>query len=734
MDLTTMTATVGRPSDDDSLAVRMRHYDEFADAMDDALDLALKSEEYYHGDQLTSEEVTRLRKRGQPPVVFNHVNRALNYLLGSEISNRVDPQAYPRTMAHDQDAEAVTDALRYVADRKEVNLDKLRSRVVRDVLRAGWSGAVTGIQLEPDGVDEQGRPKFGVGITVKHGSWRQVYFDPRSADDDFGDARYMGISVWRDRSDLERDPDYTKAAEAYGLDLMEVLEGSAGKTGNTPTSEAHEDRPTTAWYDSDRDRVRVSEEYWWEWLQREDGSWHKCWYYAHFCSGGYLIPPTKVPYVDEHGDNWCPMVLCSAYCDTENQRYGVVKSLIDPQDEYNKRRSKALHQSVAKNVIAEEGVFTTNPQEFMTNLGKPDGISLVRDGALSEQKLQIVEQNEASNTQLQLMTQAVNEIDQYGAQAAMANARGGEKVSGRLFLAQQHAGSLEVAPVFENVKQFVISLYERLWYLIRQYWQTERWFRVRDDKSKTGYKWVGLNRRMTAAQRFQELTKPPNGMEPQDAIKVAAGEDGAQLFAQLQQAAAQQAQIAAQQGVQIDPARVQQMVMQQFLGSQLMQQPVDANSVAQLEVDIVLDTVPDTPIAQHEQFGELMALLQSNPNLAAKFPPEAVIKMSSMRNKDEIIAMMNPQQDPQAAQMQQAQMQQQMQMMQTQIAALQAKVMKDQAAAAKDQASIAGIQAKAEHDKAAALKLAAEAGLAVVPDVDIPQAANGAAQPGGFPQ
>ena len=53
--------------------------------------------------------------------------------------------------------------------------------------------------------------------------------------------------------------------------------------------------------------------------------------------------------------SWCPLFMQSAYVDRNNNRYGEVRPMISPQDEINKRRSKALHLLTMRQTKAERG-------------------------------------------------------------------------------------------------------------------------------------------------------------------------------------------------------------------------------------------------------------------------------------------------------------------------------------------------------------------------------------------
>ena len=77
------------------------------------------------------------------------------------------------------------------------------------------------------------------------------------------------------------------------------------------------------------------------------------WYFAEYTKAG-MLKGGESPYQDEDGKPCFPLIMETAYIDRENNRYGEVRQFIDPQDEINKRRSKALHIMNTRQII--EGV------------------------------------------------------------------------------------------------------------------------------------------------------------------------------------------------------------------------------------------------------------------------------------------------------------------------------------------------------------------------------------------
>jgi hypothetical protein len=169
------------------------------------------------------------------------------------------------------------------------------------------------------------------------------------------------------------------------------------------------------------------------------------------------------------------------------------------------------------------------------------------------------------------------------------------------------AGATELEPQVDGLREWTHQIYEATWLRIRQFWTGEKWIRVTDDDRNL--KWVGLNQPVTLKERLEQL--PP----------------------EKQQEYAQQLQL--QPG---DP-RLDQVVAIE-------------NNVNGLDVDIVVDEGPDIATLQSEQFASLVELA-GTPQGQQMIPFTAIIKASSLRNKDQILDEIEQRQE----QMQQAQQQ-----------------------------------------------------------------------------
>lgn len=419
-------------------------------------------------------------------------------------------------------------------------------------------------------------------------------------------------------------------------------------------SETYDDKPR--WMDNTRRRVKIVELYYY----RADGDvWYCC-----FTRGGYVKAPKKSPYVNEEGETEWPYEFQSAFVDRDGGRYGAVAQLLDVQDEINKRRSKALHLMSVRQVRGERGAVE-DVNKARRELAKPDGYIETTPGM----EFEVLKTGDMAAAQFNLLTEAKLEIDSVGANAAV---QGKDKTvqSGVALQRRQQAGQTEIGPLFDGLRYWQHRIFRKVWNRIKQYWKSEKWIRVTDDNQSL--RWVGLNAPVTKGEQAIEQAKAAGA--PPEA---------------LQQLAMQ---------IQSDPT---------------MREKVVTNEVAELDMDIIIDEVPDVVTAQMEDFQVLGEMVKSG----FPMPPMAVIEASPLSNKDKILKLMKEAQAQQVP----PQIQEQLKKMGEENQAL-----KEENAALKSEQQLEGVklQAKAQQQqqelqvKAAAqaeeLKLARERAAAEI--------------------
>lgn len=436
-------------------------------ASQDARSESQRARDYYDGRQLTPDQIKALKRRKQPIVIENLIRPKVDYLCGLERQTRTDPKAYPRTVMHDDDANAVTDALRYTTEDQDFPVK--RSSVFQNMLVEGFGGVEVGHQQGRSGLD----PK----VTLL--DWDRLFYDPHSARPDFSDANYIGFVTWMDIDEARRRWEGKEA----------VLEATIAK-GAASMLETYDDKPRwKAW--SDRKRVRIVTIY-----DRSRGEWERCVYTL----GGELEECAPSPYLDEDGKPECAIVIQSAFVDRDNDRYGLVRDYMTLQDEVNKRRSKFLHLSNSRPVRISPS-SGLNANQARAEFNRPDGVLIAEQGEVED-----LSSGNMAAGHFNLLAEAKQAIQSVGPNATMQG-KSGQDQSGRAILALQQGGMTEMAPLLDNLRHFNVRVYRALWNRIRQFWTAERWVRVTDDEKNVRF--VGLNttRGSMAAMKVREALK-----------------------------------------------------------------------------------------------------------------------------------------------------------------------------------------------------------------------------------
>lgn len=590
----------------DELAGLVDMFEASEDASWKNRELAERDVDYYHNKQWTEKEVRDLRKRGQPAIMKNRIRRKIKFLQGLEQQQRTDPRAVPRTPKHEDDAYSATAGLRYECDRNRYA--QTRSKVFWDVMAAGWGGTEVTVEEQPGSPN----PK----IVIRRCQWDRMWFDAYSQEDDFSDARHLGLVLWMDREE---------AVTTYGEEASKVFEETVGpaQVGGT-----YDDKPklfTWAALDKKRWRIRVVQAY----FKADDGKW----YFAEFTKGG-LLNYGPSPWKDENGEPEHPYSWGSANVDRDNQRYGEIRSMIDLQDAINKRESKLLHLVSVRQTFGQVGAFggKMTADQMRVQLAKPDGHIELAQQVEFGKHFGIIPTGDMADAQFQILQADNAEMDLEGPNAAMAG-KGQSGASGRSILAQQQGGSIEQSGLLDTLRDIDLRTYRKIWNRIRQFWQAEQWVSVTDDMRNL--KWVGLNQ-----PAMQPVVDPMTG---QPAIDPQTGQ----------------------------PA--QQPVMDPMTG-----QPQIANPVSELDVDITIDDAPHVGTMQDEEFGRMVELAKIVPALQA-LPAEDWIGMSNLQRKSEIAQKVGERQKAAEGQPnpEQQALQAQMQMKQMQAQADQAKVAAD---------------------------------------------------------
>lgn len=602
-------------------------FDDAREAMQEGRKLAEASRDYFDGEQLTAAQRHILNLRKQPDVVINRTRRAVEGILGIVETSKTDPRAYMRNPASESSqtppmpggaptgmapgpgmspspppapgpgapwpppqmsalgAPAATGGngippgmgppgmappgglpmvghnggppltpdpaqqlqgggapeppdldpsdvssmtLRFIADTSRFQMTKM------DALEAmcieGTTAAIVNIDAKKD-------------IPIDAISPDEYFWDPRSRKADFSDKRYDGIAKWMYADDVIADhPDKEKDIE------NSVIAGDAGFGGDIMWDDKPEIFGGHSWTDRRQRRLMVVELYY----KIAGEGWYRC----KFHGGGWLDEPAPSPYVDDDGVPMNPIEAVSGYVSRKLMRYGVVKDMIDIQDEINQRRSKAIHEINTRQIQqSDPNALPIDVDIARLEAAKPDGV--IPAGWV------VVNRSDVVANSIAMLQEAKSELERLSPNPAILGRQGAD-ASGRAQQFRAQAGLTEFARFLGRFKDWENRVYKQCWSRARQFWDAPKWIRVTD-------------------------------------------EAGAPQYVQVNE----------------------------FVGYGQMGQPQFKNEVARMDVDIVLDSVPDTATLEQEIWGDLVKLAESYGPQAVPF--EVMIEMSPLPRKQELI-------------------------------------------------------------------------------------------------
>lgn len=487
-------------------------------------------EDYYDGIQLEPEDIASLEKRGQDPLVFNLTKNTCNWVIGTERKNRVDYSVKPRRRADAADAKIKTNALKYIQDMNHAEF--VRSEAFADAVRAGLGWIEIGARPDDEPI-----------YYVKE-NWRHMWFDHLGGDD-LRSWRYVLREKWI-------DTDIAQAMFPSRKDDIELLSTGVNSlypylpedpvisdTASEFDIETDVDALLGGAYDGLRERVKLCE----MWYRTPDkvkvlkirdketpyGTRNNIIYrkgeeeheylvrgkYATlhdtvkmttrvgFWSGSLFLFDALTPY--DHDDFPFFPIFCYRR-KRDGMPYGIVRDIRDPQSDLNKRRSKSLFMLSAHRAIYEKGSLD-NPARFRDEMDRPDGLAEVNAGAISGQKVHIVNEQALATAHIELARDDAKFIQDI---AGITDENLGKKTnatSGKAIEARQLQGQTTSGIVFDN--HFHSFQLQGEWQLklIEQYWDQEKEFRISGNEQQDEF--AVTNQRGEDGQLINSMTRYP---------------------------------------------------------------------------------------------------------------------------------------------------------------------------------------------------------------------------------
>jgi hypothetical protein len=463
-------AVVGDRPDDDDVDVEppdvvdlRRQFSDFVTLKADELDEARTAIEYYHGKQFTSDQLRQFRDRRQAPIVFNRIRPKVNSIVGVLKKMRGDPKVFGRSAPDEAGAELATTCVRYAMDACQWNARESQGLVM---------GCCHGVVVAELGLvqGDQGDPDPDVSAVDP----RTFFYDPRSLESDFSDARYMGVSKFVTRDEFEEifPPEVDPVTGAPGPSRWAEAWGSGGT----------DDGQTTFDYDkqylwNQGKKLRLVEHWY-----RTRGEWRYCFY-----AGLVILDHGRSTFYDEKGRTICRFIAFAVSIDQEGIHYGFVRHLRGPQDTINFAKMKMAWIASARQLKVARQALGGDGQDIetkRTEAARADGVLIWEQ---DPNEVEIVTQDAEFLKQAQFYADAKAEIDNFGPSPALSGAQGVADVSGRSLAMQQQASLSELGPFLESWNGWRLRIYRAIWVAQQRNWVSQRWLRISKDPNVAQY-------------------------------------------------------------------------------------------------------------------------------------------------------------------------------------------------------------------------------------------------------
>lgn len=445
-----------------------------------------RAADYYDGNQLTSETVEKLKERGQPPLVTNLIKPTVDTVLGMEAKTRSDWRVRPEDddQCPDELAEGLSVKL------KHAEIESRADRAVSDAYAAQIKAGLGWVEVARE------HDPFKCPYRVKYVHRREIFWDWRGEQPDLSDARYLIRRRW-----LELE--HAIALMPQYATLFRMLTG--GWAGFDPLIEA--DTKLVQSFEIERD-TRMSAEDWRD-IERLRVCLYEIWYrkwvrgfvmtlpngttmeadfnnprhneaivagivrikqatfqkvrLAWYCGPHFLY---DVPSPYKH--NQFPYVPFFGHReDLTGVPYGLVRSMISPQDEVNARKSKMLWSLNSRRVVADSDAVLDHGKAA-AEVARPDAYVILNAARKPQSSFKVEPGGELAAQQFQVMQEAKQEIaESSGIHKAMQGQTSGA-TSGLAINSLVEQGLNTLAEINDNFRYSRRLVGEMLFELVKQ--------------------------------------------------------------------------------------------------------------------------------------------------------------------------------------------------------------------------------------------------------------------------
>jgi len=395
--------------------------------------LADKCADYYDGNQITADQLQAMEDAGMAPIIANIIRPTVDVVLGMEAKTRQDWRVVSDAGEFQDVAEA--ESFKLAEAEREAKADRACSDAYAGQIKAGLHWVEVSRSLNP----------FEFPYRVRAVNRREIWWDWRAQEPDLSDGRFLLRKRWIDLDEsIAVFPEKKELLEHIGsgritfnrFDLTAETQSEA--LVDAHTRELRTTLDDLEFRDTERGMLCLGE------------LWYRTWHRGHVIKvAGRVIPvdtsnpviaaavayqkvkvmPAVYPKVRL---SWWAGPHCLADIETKRRRfpyvpfwgfredrtgipYGLIRPMLDPQDEYNARRAKLMWLLSAKRVFADSDALDENYNtlsDLAKEIGRPDAVVVMNPNRKPTSGVKVDTDHALATQQFEVMHDAQNLLQQ----------------------------------------------------------------------------------------------------------------------------------------------------------------------------------------------------------------------------------------------------------------------------------------------------------------------------------
>ena len=441
-------------------------------------------------------DIKVLEEQRRIPVVINRVARAVNAILGTQVSNRQETRFIPREEGDVKVNELITGAGDWVRDGCDAEDEE--SDAFEDTTTCGMGWTNTRMDYERD--------LEGMGI-IERVDPLKMHWDPAAHKRNIADAKWVMLmedydpedfkARWPDADhdlsagtwdDVTEDDTGNQRTHVYPQDAYKNQQSGATEKGKTIKVAQLQYETRVPVYRVGKLAERLSEEQFKKIKDKIEEAglpyvkqYALAWRQA-FVAGGALLEDEECPYPEG------PTFRCITYKRDRNKNtwYGIVAAMMDPQKYGNKFLSLIMDILVknSKGGVMAEKDAVDDPKELEDKWAQPDAVAWFRSGALASGKVMpkpITNLPAGLDRLVAYFLDSVHEVTGINLELlGMAN----REQAGVLEHQRKQAGVTIIAPLFDGLRRYRKEQGRVLLHFIQAYLSDGRLIRINGQGSE----------------------------------------------------------------------------------------------------------------------------------------------------------------------------------------------------------------------------------------------------------